>query len=796
MKIKFKIFALLVFVIVSSPALSLEPVIIDNTLSQRSIGLDLEYLEDREGALTINDITTGDNRGKYPWKKSKGDTLGFGFTKTVYWIKFSMKNTAKNSIDWYLKQGYPLINHLNLYIPERNSKFKVVKTGTSYIFSRRPVKYRTFVFPMRSNPDTTGTYYMRYQSRSSMNIDLTLFSPEEFQEMKDTETSVLWMFYGIIIVMVLYNLFLYFFIRRLEYLYYVFSTFIYILFMMTLNGTAFQYLWPDFPSWANSCNPLMLSILMVFVVLFVRDFLETRTGAPWAYKIFSHVSIVFLIIAIVSFILPYSVAMAISTALTGISLFFGIIYGIVLVYNRAHQSYFYLGACGALFIGSLLFVLKTFSILPTNFFTSWSLQIGSVIMVVLFSIALADRINIMRRELQTLNINLEQNIVDMNTLYRGSFLILQEGNINKIMDLLIRPIPCVYMFLYEKYGNHYKLMGYSHDTGKEVENEDLKELLIRIKKYLEKNPEPEYVKLIEFINDSNADKYFDTWNLKKDENLGTMVIVRTTNNIDILQQKLDQMASTNNLVTLLLHNKNLKRELLDLIEHLKWSDNLKDEFLSNMSHEMNTPIASILMTSEMLKDGDLQKEELPDCFEQLYRDASTLNDLVYSQMLTLKIESGEIEPHIEQVKIISLLNEIITQLNEVNSIEANSYDIKLPAIDIELKTDRELLKKIVKELLENSINYSDSANGIMITAEQNSGKAVVSIIDSGKGIPENHLSEVKEKFFRVDSSITYEKSGTGLGLYTADKLAGILGGKLELRNRAGGGLIAELTLPG
>ena len=84
------------------------------------------------------------------------------------------------------------------------------------------------------------------------------------------------LFYGIILIMLVYNLILFFFIRRIEYLYYTIFVFFLMLFMMGMDGIAFQYLWPDSPWWTTFCMPLLINLMMIFVILFCVELVELR----------------------------------------------------------------------------------------------------------------------------------------------------------------------------------------------------------------------------------------------------------------------------------------------------------------------------------------------------------------------------------------------------------------------------------------------------------------------------------------------------------------------------------------
>lgn len=223
-------------------------------------------------------------------------------------------------------------------------------------------------------------------------------------------------------------------------------------------------------------------------------------------------------------------------------------------------------------------------------------------------------------------------------------------------------------------------------------------------------------------------------------------------------------------------------------------DELKDRFLSNLSHELNDPIASILLNAEMLKAGDYAGEELPESYDQLYVDGVQLKGLVQKMMIASRLESDEIKPIAEDVELASILEEVREQLRE--SFPDENWEVESNAESTALRTDPALLRTVLYEIVKNSLQYGP-AGGVRVRCEARRDGATLAIrlIDNGSGVREDNLERIKDKFVRVDDSLNYSESGTGLGLYLADRLSTILGGELRIENDPEGGLRAEVRLP-
>ncbi len=117
-------------------------VVIDQTLSEIRIGTNLSFFKDETRSLTIEKIVKNIKGLDKNWDQSDKDVLGFGFTNAVFWVRFTVENRSKKSINWYLNQEYPLIDRMTLYIPNNEGGFRQITTGDHFKFAQRPVRYR------------------------------------------------------------------------------------------------------------------------------------------------------------------------------------------------------------------------------------------------------------------------------------------------------------------------------------------------------------------------------------------------------------------------------------------------------------------------------------------------------------------------------------------------------------------------------------------------------------------------------------------------------------------------------
>ena len=374
-----------------------EPIRLDDRLNTRIIGEFFSYLEDRGGRLSLKDAIVSES-----WKAWKKKSINFGFTPVVYWFRFDIDSASQESLEWYLEIDYPMLDFVTLYMPDAAGAYASVETGDHHPFSKRPIPDKNFIFIIKSHPGIQ-TYYLRIETTSSVNFQPIMMSPGAYLHKMNYELPVIWIYYGFMLIMMVYNLFIFTASRDRSYLIYVFFIAAYILFQLTLNGYSFQYLWPNAIWWANNSLPFLMMMSLFFAGLFIREIIEAKREFPIINRVFLFgVSLPAALWAVLSLVVKYSLAIKVATVTIGV---LSAVILTMIVYALARGSrpaLFVTVGFSGLVIGILSYVLKTFGALPTNFFTQYSVQIGSSMVVVILSLALADKINRMRRDLKGL----------------------------------------------------------------------------------------------------------------------------------------------------------------------------------------------------------------------------------------------------------------------------------------------------------------------------------------------------------------------------------------------------------
>jgi AraC-like DNA-binding protein len=385
---------------------SAEPVVVDTLFESRTPGMSYQYIEDVSGNLTINDITAGARRSD-AWRAAEEDVLNAGFSSSTFWIRFTLSNITDKSITVFIEETFPLLSEISLFYPTSPGLYEEMAAGARYEFSKRPVMHPSFVFPVTIEARGNATIYIRVRSSGSIIVPLKIHSQSKFFESYIHETILYWIMYGMIILLLLYNIILFIILREESYLDYgVFLT-AFTLLVMSLNGHAHQYLWPNSPWWNAMCRPMLLGIVVASLCQFFRRFVDIRHYSRIGDSMVVTIILVSILVAASTFVFGsyrMSMLMAVFLAIIGLTLT-GILALYLSIVKRSRQVILLMVSFLMFCLGALLFLLKSLGILPQNPVTNNFLLVGGIIQTILFSLAIGDSLKTLKDDLQSLNLH-------------------------------------------------------------------------------------------------------------------------------------------------------------------------------------------------------------------------------------------------------------------------------------------------------------------------------------------------------------------------------------------------------
>lgn len=371
----------------------IEPILIQQ-IDELSIGKSLYLFEDKTHTETVDSMKTKIQE----FKQSEKPVPNFGYTNSSFWIYFKLTNLKDINNKVLLELSYPLLDEVDYYLLESNKVIKTIQTGDLRPFPQREISYKNFLFPLELKPQQEYEVFLRIKSEGSVQIPLRLISYDFFIQKEHVEQYVQGIYYGIMFAMIFYNIFLLLSIKDVNYLYYILYTFGIILFSLIYSGYAYELLWPNSPRFGNVILPITIGFLVFFAGIFTIQFLRLKELTPKLYKILFGANIVFFTIMPLSLFLPYQIVVKIPTY-TILPFVVLSLTGGFLSYKRGWKpARFYIIAWTSVLVGMFFLGLKQLGKVPINFFTDYSIQIGSALEVVLLSIGLADRINVLKKE--------------------------------------------------------------------------------------------------------------------------------------------------------------------------------------------------------------------------------------------------------------------------------------------------------------------------------------------------------------------------------------------------------------
>jgi two-component system phosphate regulon sensor histidine kinase PhoR len=232
------------------------------------------------------------------------------------------------------------------------------------------------------------------------------------------------------------------------------------------------------------------------------------------------------------------------------------------------------------------------------------------------------------------------------------------------------------------------------------------------------------------------------------------------------------------------------------VTELRRLENLRRDFVANVSHELKTPLASIKAYAETLRLGALHDAEHNQQFvARIEEQADRLHQLIIDLLHLARVESGQQAFDIAEVCLRSIVDASVA----AHAASAASRQITIasepPAIPIEVLADEEGVRTIVNNLVDNAIKYTPGGGKVTVRWRQEGGHAILEVQDTGIGIARQHQARVFERFYRVDKARSREMGGTGLGLAIVKHLVQAFGGSVGIESQPRVGSTFRVTLP-
>jgi signal transduction histidine kinase len=359
------------------------------------LGPHFELFVDRGHRLTIQEIVPDSIAEQF--RQARSPVPNFSSTSSAIWVRFSVVDSTDEYGVWLLEVGYPMLDEVTLFTRSQDSSFTRMVSSSSVPVNERTVRHRLHYFHLVLEKNIPQEFFLRIIARTSIPVSLTIRHVREFMDFDHNMQMTLGLFYGALLIMVLYNLFLFFSIRDRVYLLYVCYVISYTIYQLGSDGLLKEYVFTsgrDFFYWTYAG----IAGFLFFGALFTQSYLTTKQRTPVLHRVLQ------LIEALALLTLPFLPVLAggpmnmIATILGTAYIATGFTAAVICRKQGFRPASYYLLALSGFFVGLLFRIMRVDALVAMNYFTQNAFQMGVLWEITMLSLALGNRINTLKAE--------------------------------------------------------------------------------------------------------------------------------------------------------------------------------------------------------------------------------------------------------------------------------------------------------------------------------------------------------------------------------------------------------------
>lgn len=244
-------------------------------------------------------------------------------------------------------------------------------------------------------------------------------------------------------------------------------------------------------------------------------------------------------------------------------------------------------------------------------------------------------------------------------------------------------------------------------------------------------------------------------------------------------------------------NHRLEANLLQVRHELESANQLKSNFLSIVSHELKTPLTSIKAYAETLIENvsSLERETVREFLSVMSEENNKVINLVDNILDYSTMENGQLRYEKQLCDITKIIKDVYSEFREGMLTAEVTCDLRLPSSNVYIEADSSMIRQLLHNLFANSIKFTPAGGSVKVALEEEASAVRILVQDTGKGIPEDHLEKVFERFHQVDASNTREYGGSGLGLAICRDIVEWHDGRIWVENIKEAGARFTVLLP-
>jgi len=361
------------------------------------LGQYIEYWQDTTTDTPLAKVSHLDQ-----WQATSSDNINLGFSPSPFWFK-TIINQQTTDLDWFIRITYPPLDRIELYLCKQEvistieSECELTRTGDRIPFDQRERFNPNYIIALDLQPGA-NFLYIKVVTEGSYQLPISIIDEQNLNEYLAINNFFRGSYLTLMLVMMLYNFFIFIMTGSPTYIRYSGFVFTFALFYLTYEGSGFQFIWPQWPALNQYAMPIAFSLNLICLILFVVKFLNIKRTSLITYNYFNILLGLTAIALFLSPVIPYKLFITLmnilSMIITGSAFYFG------LRYWRKGQSAarLFTIAWAVFIIGVVTANLRALGVIPSNFFTEYGYQIGSFIEILLLSLALGERIQRLQSE--------------------------------------------------------------------------------------------------------------------------------------------------------------------------------------------------------------------------------------------------------------------------------------------------------------------------------------------------------------------------------------------------------------
>lgn len=743
----------------------------------------IQYYHDATNVLTYEDVSAPAFDAAFI--SNQRNLLNLGLTNSTYWLKVRIEYPFINpkfpaEKRWLFELGRAQLDLAELHWTEEDGNHAMLAADVREPFSSRAIRHSNSVFPIVANLGKSKTYYLKVKNGNTIYMPVTLWSEEAFAEKAIVEEFLYGVFFGAMLAMLFYNMFMYFSVRDQSYLYYVLYVSGFTLFNFIELGHGITLFDSGHVTFSKWCQPFLLWFTWIMVIQFTRVFLRTRKNHIVMDFLLRLVSVIIVIHMIIS--------LAIDRASTQIWLSVFSIFVMLMVavvgfvsWRKGDESarFFFIawlfGISGG--VTYTLVLLSVFSISPM---LVYSAPFGTLASSILLSFALAFRIKRMQSDALVAN-KRAMNQLDrfraiFNNAIEGMYRMSIDGRFLSANPAMVNMLGFSSLNAMQTFGMEALKKCFDDPQVQFSKLAQAGQFQIEVS-YLQPDGRSFWAdhtaQLIRFADGTPS--HIE----------GTFVNVTERKEKEIAEQEQD--------------NERVQKEVAEA------SAAAKSTFLANMSHEIRTPLTAIIGYSETLSEPDIDQDEAQSSLDTVIRSSHHLLSLINDILDFSKIEAQRLEVESVAVDIFALMQDVKAYF----ALKARSqqlffdinYHFPLPS---HIVADPTRIKQILLNLCSNALKFTKEG-GVTIEVhwQDTDQKMMFEVKDTGIGLTASQRDKLFQVYTQADTSTSRQFGGTGLGLVISKQLAELMGGTIFVTSEEGqgscfttvigGGVAAEST---